>query len=216
MSGYRVPLLAGLLVLGATGPASAQEERTVGLVMGAPLQVGVLWQITDRVAVRPGVSASRSSSEFGAAAFPLSYASYSSETESARVSVGASLLLFLTTSSDLRPYVAPRYGFSRTNVTSRSRLSLLSPGLPIDLPRDLLPGGLTFVPTQSETRSTQTTHEGGVVFGVQQAIGSRFRVFGEVGVTFSTSTSSASESTGTESSGTAVGTTGGVGVVWMF
>lgn len=204
MSGCRAPLLAGLILLVMAGRAQAQDERALGLVMGAPLQVGLLWQATERVAVRPGMSAIRSSSDIGSS---IAAAGYTSESTTIHWSTGVTLLLYLTDPADLRTYVAPRYGLSRSTITSRSNLSGLLPGVSPDLLPDNLIGG--------ETRNTQITHEGGVAFGVQHAIGTRFRVFGEVGISF-TSSSTTSGTTSAESSGSGAATMGGVGVVWMF
>ncbi len=42
-----------LLVCGV-GRAYAQDDPRVGLTMGYPTSVGVLWHVTDRIAIRPG------------------------------------------------------------------------------------------------------------------------------------------------------------------
>ena len=50
------------LVLVATATqTSAQEKGTVGLTMGYPASVGLLWHATERVAIRPAVTVSRTS-----------------------------------------------------------------------------------------------------------------------------------------------------------
>ena len=41
-----------MIVRGWSWPALAQEEK-VGLTMGYPTAVGVLWQVSDLVAIRP-------------------------------------------------------------------------------------------------------------------------------------------------------------------
>ncbi|MCC7042293.1 MAG: hypothetical protein IT183_00380 [Acidobacteria bacterium] len=196
MSGYRVILGSCLLTVSLAGTTFAQD-RSVGLVMGAPLQVGILWQANDDVAVRPDISWSWSSSELGAAS-PGGEASFGSSISGGRLSAGFSVLFYLNDVDGLRSYVAPGYSVTRVTMTSESSLSV--PSLGDD---DL------------QNRSTQTSHQGSVVFGAQQAIGTRLRVFGEVGLAFSTS-SAKSRLSGAETSGKGAGTTGGVGVVWLF
>jgi hypothetical protein len=196
MSGYRAIVGLCLLSLSLAGNAFAQD-RSVGLVMGAPLQVGLLWHVNGDLAVRPDVSWNWSSSELGAAS-PGGDASLGSSISGGRLSAGVSVLFYLNDDDDLRSYVAPAYSVARMTMTTESSLSVPGAG-----------------DENLQNRSTQTSHEGSVVFGAQQAIGSRFRVFGEVGLAFSTS-SSKSRLSGAETSGKGAGTTGGIGVVWLF
>jgi hypothetical protein len=51
-----------LLGMGATG-AAAQDEGKVGITMGYPAAVGIIWHVSDTVAIRPELSFSGSSSE---------------------------------------------------------------------------------------------------------------------------------------------------------
>ena len=43
-----------LLVCGM-GSANAQDNPRVGLTMGYPTSIGVLWHVTDRIAIRPEI-----------------------------------------------------------------------------------------------------------------------------------------------------------------
>ena len=187
-----------LLLLSVTASAFAQTDHRVGLVMGVPVQVGVLWHASERVAVRPDVSFSRTSSEFDAS-LPLGGVAYTSSVGSTRVTTGVSLLFNVTDEGDLRTYVAPRYGFSRSSSSSASDVSG--------------PGGLGGLSDAS--RSTQATHSVGGLFGAHYALGSRFALFGEVGLDFSTS-STTSALVETRSTGRSAGTRGGAGVVLYF
>src|SRR4030088_2665279 len=43
---------------------SAQDTPRVGISMGYPAAIGVIWQITDGLALRPEISVQKSSTEF--------------------------------------------------------------------------------------------------------------------------------------------------------
>lgn len=191
-----------LLAVGVPESAVAQDDRRVGVVMAAPLHVGLLQPVTGRVAVRPALSWSRSSIELDANDPPTSI-TYVSDTSSTRFNIGASLLFFLGDDNGLRTYVAPGYAISRSSMTSESRLS--GPG-----------SGENTV----NRTSTQTSHEGRVVFGAEHTIGARFRVFGEFGLAVSTTSQPATPLSsgldGMESRSRGAGTIGAVGVVLLF
>lgn len=197
MSVYRVAIASCLLLLSTAGTALAQNDRTVGLVMGVPVQVGLLWHATERVAVRPDVSFNWSSSESSSDSL-LSDLGYGGTTSSSstRVATGVSLLFYLTGAEDLRTYIAPRYSFSRSSSSSSTDLSV--PGVP---------DGLLLT-----SDSTHTSHSVGGLFGTSYSLGSRFTVFGEIGFDFSTLSSALVGSSTSKS----VGTRGGVGVVVYF
>lgn len=197
MSLCRVSLVSCLLLASVTGTAFAQGERPVGLVMGVPVQVGILWHAAERVAVRPDVSFSWSSSEFDASSIPG--VTYTSAIDSTRVTTGISVLLYLTDDGELRTYVAPRYTFSRSSASTSSDLS----------------GPNVLGASSDSSDSSQTTHSGGGLFGASYAVGSRFAIFGEVGLDVSTSSSKPS-SDGLRSAGKGASTRGGVGVVVYF
>ncbi len=192
----------GLLMLGLPSSAAAQDDRRVGVVIAAPLHVGLLLPVTERVAVRPAMSWGWSSTALDGSDPPINV-EYVIDTRSGRVNVGASLLFFLGEDNGLRTYVAPGYAISRSSITSESRLSLPVVGESI-----------------VNRTSTQTSHEGRVVFGAEHAVGTRFRVFGEFGLAVSTmslpATSSSSGLDGIESRSRSAGTIGAVGVVLLF
>lgn len=202
MSVCRVAIASCLVLLSAAGTAFAQNDRTVGLVMGVPVQLGVLWHASDRVAVRPDVSFSWSASDIAdtGAGLPTGV-EFNSSSTSSRLSAGVAVLFYLSGDDGLRTYVAPRYAVSRS-ASSNS----------LDLPLIAGPGDLSY---GASIDATQTIHSGGGLFGASCAVGSRFTVFGEIGLD-ATSTKSTSGLSGTRLKSRTVSTRGGVGVVVYF
>ena len=133
--------------------AAAQDdlEGKIGLTMGYPAAVGVIWQASDRLALRPEFTVSRSSSELQTPG--------STDTSGWIYGVGVSALFYLTNADNLRTYISPRYSYSRSTTTST--LTVL---------------GTT---TSNELTSSGSSVIGS--FGAQYAIGPRFSAFGEVG-----------------------------------
>jgi len=108
-----------LLGVIAAAPATAQEAGDVGLTMGYPAAVGVVWHITDAIALRPDVTVSTSSTEststtsgFGGGATLVSTTTSTSWT----TSVGLSALFYLKTIDRVRLYLAPRAAYLRTTI----------------------------------------------------------------------------------------------------
>lgn len=197
MSLCRAGLLLCLLLLSVTGRAFAQDDPPVGLVMGVPVQAGILWHVTERVALRPDVSFSWSLSELGATSMPADVV-YSSSVSSSRQSLGLAFLYYLGDDDGMRTYVAPRYRLSRASASTES--AIVIPGIPDR--------------SEDDRRLSQVTHSGGVSFGASYGLGDRFAVFGEVGFEFVTSSSP--PLLDLESTSRALATTGGVGVVMYF
>ena len=111
----RLPvLLFSLLLLAVPSRVIAQEAGQAGLTMGYPASVGLLFHVSDRVAVRPELSVARntgSSSGFV-------------ETESSGwgLGVGASALFYFASRDNVRPYFSPRFTYTRTSNSSSSDL----------------------------------------------------------------------------------------------
>jgi opacity protein-like surface antigen len=105
-------ILLALVVL-LPRPAAAQDPGDVGITMGYPASIGVLWHATDRVAVRPEFSFSHSSGETDNAEFGLSSSATS-------LATGVSVLFYVREWDKLRTYVAPRYSFARTKSNTDS------------------------------------------------------------------------------------------------
>jgi hypothetical protein len=91
--------------------AKAQDAGRVGLTTGYPATVGVLWHISENIAIRPEFSfaSNRSSSES-----PLIDAT----TDFSSLGTEVSVLLFSPLRDNLKLYVAPRFAYSRTSGTS--------------------------------------------------------------------------------------------------
>lgn len=84
--------------------AYAQERGNVGLVIAMPTDVGVIWHVTDTVAVRPEINFSFGSSE-------LEGLGASAESSRRAYSLETSVLFYAGDVSGVRTYVAPRVGF---------------------------------------------------------------------------------------------------------
>jgi hypothetical protein len=203
MFAHRVMWSTVLLLLGLAVPASAQDDRRVGLVMGVPVQIGILWHVTERVALRPDVSFSWSSSDLGGASTDDVDYSYSSSTSLSRVTAGLTLLYYLSDDEGVRTYVAPRYQVSRASTSTDSVLTI-----------PVIPGFPDVLPDSDRRHVTQVDHSAGVSFGASYAPVERLAVFGEAGLEFAASSSPRLGDL--ESTSRAVGTTAGVGVVLHF
>ena len=176
-----------VLVLAGVSIAHAQDNRRVGLTMGYPTSIGVLWHVTDRVAVRPEIDVFRSTVTFensGSALLPASEDEQTSRT----VRPGISALFYLGPTEELRTYVSPRFVFVSNDTSS----------------------------SDQETSSYLVSGS----FGVQYRLGSRFSVFGELGVEYSRSETRFSVPTPIAGTTTVrrngVATRSGVGVVFYF
>jgi len=117
-------LSAGLLalcVLTIASPARGQERGDVGISMGFPGAIGVPYHVTDRIAIRPELSLTFSSSSSDDEIALLT-------TESSTVGVGVSGIFYLHRWDKLRTYVSPRYSYTRSKSTSESIFSGTSEG----------------------------------------------------------------------------------------
>ena len=180
----------------ATSPAAAQgqatsqqEEGKVGITMGFPASIGVIFHATDRVAVRPELSFSTNTSE----------GTVSSTSDGWSVGTGVSALFYVATHDHVRTYVSPRISYSRFSTTSTSTISIPA--------------------TTFSTTATTSLWGGAGSFGAQYAPTPKFSVFGEVGLAYSHQSGHVSVSTGlivppTDAKGHQWGTRAGVGVVF--
>ena len=170
MAMRRIGLLAAIGIGLLAPAASAQDDPRVGITMGYPASVGIIWQVNDRVALRPEVSAQKASGEFttttsisfgGPTTTTTTTTTSTSSSDNWQVGVGLSALFYLTTHDALRTYVSPRWSYIRTS-SSNSSSSLPPP-----------------------SQTTGSVGNGQFVsgsFGAQYALGKRFGLFGEVGV----------------------------------
>lgn len=158
------PLLLALsLVLFVHAPALAQDAGQIGVTLGYPSAIGIVWHVTDSVAVRPDISFSTGSTESPAIRSGISFldsAVASGESSSTTVTTGLSGLVYLGKWDKLRAYVSPRYAYG--HLTSNS--------------------GTTFAVDNKNSTHTLTGS-----FGAQYQLHRRFAVFGETGVGYTRS-----------------------------
>jgi hypothetical protein len=198
------------VLLSVSGVARAQEAGQVGVTLGYPAEVGIIWHVTDRVAVRPDISFSTGSTDTGTLGSDISFFGESSgfgESSSTTLTVGVSALLYLGEWDKLRAYVSPRYAYGRNWSSS----------------------GTTF-----GIDNKHSTYTVAGSFGAQYQLHRRFAVFGETGFGYnharSTLTSSvfvlpaiqllpnvpAPVSRSTEINSHVWGTRSGAGVIFYF
>jgi hypothetical protein len=152
---YPIPLLlsSALSVL-APATASAQDSGRIGVTMGYPTAVGVIWHVADSIAVRPEATFSGISADGTVASSSTSFG------------VGVSGLFYIKRWDALRAYISPRYAYSHTS--SSSTLTIDPPiSLPIDLSLDI--------------SNSTSQHAIAGSFGAQYLAHQHFGVFGEIG-----------------------------------
>ena len=96
-------------------PALAQEKGQVGLALGYPTAVVLVWHPSDTLAVRPQFSFARST----VTSDPVYYYSGSSQ-KAWGVSFGGDLQIYTSRHDQLRTYLSPRFIYSRTKNDSGS------------------------------------------------------------------------------------------------
>jgi hypothetical protein len=163
--------LIGMVLVGSA--AFAQERGRIGLSMGYPGNIGVLWKITNRLGIRPGVGFGHSSFDPGSLTLSLgngNSVTTESSTGSTSVGVRVDTLFSVGVWDGVRAYVAPGYEYDRS--TSTRVESTVSTG----------PFGS---PNRTETLKTHGhEHHVSGVFGARYVPHPRFGVFGEVGVSY--------------------------------
>ena len=107
--GARRWMFVALLVVPSV--AAAQEPGDVGVFMGYP-NLGLIWQVSEKVAIRPEISFSWGSTDIDSG-FGGSGTSHSWS-----VGFGASALLYLSNADRLRTYVAAQFTYDRSEAES--------------------------------------------------------------------------------------------------
>jgi hypothetical protein len=156
----RVLVMSLLVCCSVPALAAAQDAHKVGLTMGYPSSVGILWNVSRRVAVRPEISFTWTSNEFTSAL------DAKSTTTATAVGGGISGLFYMTTADKLRTYISPRFTYGRLTTETTTQ------GFP------------------NGTSGSGNTYSAAGSFGAQYAAGDRFTIFGEVGIGYSTQDSS--------------------------
>lgn len=158
-------MLGVSMVLFVWTNALAQDAGQIGVTLGYPASVGVIWHVTDNLAVRPEISFSTGSSENPVTTSGLSLPGLSDdpgESSSTAVATGVSGLFYFGKWDRLRAYVSPRYTYARLTAESGS--------------------GSTF---NFDTRNSIHAITGS--FGAHYQLHRRFAVFGETGFGYSRS-----------------------------
>ena len=197
-SSFRVAVVASFVIASFASVASAQDKGRVGLVVGYPATVGVLWQLSDRLGIRGEGSFSWSSTKTEEAPDSSSSSTFTytdgstsvvfgtgssigvtQESHSVSGSVGISALITLTKADDFRTYIAPRvaWAMSRSTTTIEYDLSRFVP------PSFLPPSGFRGFDNQEITTKSRTPSYG-ASFGATTTLRDRFGVFGELGVNY--------------------------------
>ena len=208
-------LFTTLLVV-LPGGLLAQESRPFGLVFAAPANVGVLWQASKRLAIRPDVSFSWASTETTSElslGLPLGGVQSSivtrSRTESTAVAVGLSALMSVGEWDRVRVYLGPRVIYERISAHIETTRTLTPPLPPSSPPIVGLPTG------QEDQEITNDDFSVAGLFGAQYTPTARFAVFGESGVAYATPELLSPSPLATTRRRT-VNLTGRVGVVFFF
>lgn len=148
--------LVGLLA----APAAAQAPDGVGVTMGYPSGLGVLWHLSDRFALRPEISVARGSSETTSTSVIFGGTqSTTTEFRDWNTTAGLSVLITLRDDDRLRLYAAPRLAYSRGDVDRQSPTP-------------------SFAGLETSTDAIQTSVSAGAHYQLHR----RFAVFGELGL----------------------------------
>ena len=197
----RVPLVAltsaAVILLGASKTV-AQERGQVGLTMGYPTEIGVVWHLAERVGIKGGINFAVGSSKIDAGAILP-------ERETHTDSFGFSLAAqwYFSRKDNVSTYFSPRFAYSRlTSELEGDSITLLA--------------GL--IPSASlDLRSESSSYSFAGSLGAQYAPNRRFSVFGELGLGYSSGTITSSPSSSVaESESSTFGVRSAVGIILYF
>ena len=142
----------------AVAPAAAQPTRAVGVTMGYPAGVGILWHVTDGIALRPDVVLSRGTTDTTSGG-GLGVTTTSAQTDWT-ASAGLSALFTLRDNDRLRLYAVPRVAYVRAETSTE--------------------GGAGLAGIESSTDGVLAS----AAIGAQYGLGDRVAVYGESGVQY--------------------------------
>ena len=97
-------------LLGVAASVAAQDRGRVGITMGYPASVGLLWHVSETTALRPEFTFNRDDAS--------SESLVSARSNFWSTAAGASVLFYSSVRDNLRTYVAPRFSYARTRGTS--------------------------------------------------------------------------------------------------
>jgi hypothetical protein len=171
-----------LLVLLAPAVVHAQDDPKVGVTMGYPGAIGVQWQVSDAFALRPEITFSRTTGDSTGSDLLGANPPVTTEDTNA-VGAALSALVYVGRKDALRPYISPRIAYSRSAASASTNTNT--------------------IPGPSTSDSTISSYSAAGSFGAQYALGRRFSVFGELGASY-TRTTTLTTSTFTTTSTTIV------------
>jgi hypothetical protein len=108
--------LFAVLAVSVAPALHAQDKDGVGLVIQTPASLGVSLSASPKVALRPDVNFTRSTSSSGGASSTAS-----------NWSIGLSVPIYMSDADNLRTYFSPRYAYSRAKFTPASGASSTQP-----------------------------------------------------------------------------------------
>jgi hypothetical protein len=180
--------------------ASAQESGQIGLSMGYPTSIAVIWHATERLGLRAETTCVFSSSETES---PL----LEREADTNGFGVGLAGLFYVNRQDDVRAYVSPRF------IYTKRTSEIEGPDVPIVLPQVFpLPSPLPARDLSIETSGYSVAGS----FGAQYSPNRRFSVFGELGLEYSQVESDTSRRRALETEASSFGPRAAVGIVWYF
>ena len=154
--------MLGIAALVMTPHRANAQSGTLGLSVGVPASMAVLWQPTAAVGIRPEFTFDLFDAE-STSTSRLGTSQFSNDTR--QVGVGVSALFQIYREENLLVYASPRYVFRRghTDVVQ-------------DVPADIFASG-----SDRDIRGHSITGSLGARYG----LGTRFGVFGELGIDYS-------------------------------
>jgi hypothetical protein len=206
-------IFAAVLLTGAT--ASAQDHGPVGLTTGFPNAVGVIWHVTERLAIAPRLTISRNSSE-GTFTTTSTFTpnvivttTSTSTSEAWTLSPALNLQFYLARWDEVATYLTGGGSYFRNNVTTTTEFE--TPNF------SNLVGVINFTRrTEVEENKTDGFGVNGG-FGVQYTPHRRFAVFGEVGVRYASQDSVSDRApAATTYSNSAVSNASVIGIILYF
>jgi hypothetical protein len=158
-----------LLALLVPAVAYSQDDPRVGVTMSSPGAFGVIWSVNDAVAIRPEITLSRTSGDSIGGDVTGAPSPVTTQ-DSTSVGVAVSGLFYLARKDALRPYVSPRFTYSRASASSTTD------------------NGISSIVGSSVSESIVSQYAGSGSLGAQYSLGRRFSVFGELGASYARTT----------------------------
>ena len=192
--------------------AAAQDTARVGVTMGYPTSLGLIWHVSNRVAVRPAVSFAHSTSEteqiLGGVLGPIISGNSRTELHTSTIGVDLAALVYVGTWDNIRAYISPAYTFSHTSSEFESAVG------------PLLGSPLVTLPVATSIKQSLDGHGFRGTVGVQFTPHRRFAVYGETGFEYRRSETNddggLASLLGTSTTNHTIGSRSGVGVILYF